>query len=464
MAAIADSFVEQNKQRLLDELLEFLRIPSVSTLPEHKGDVARAARFVADALRRAGLENVEVIATERHPLIYADWLHAPSKPTVLCYGHYDVQPPDPLELWHTPPFEPHIRDGNIYARGACDDKGQMYMHIKAAEALRAVSDGKLPVNLKFLVEGEEEIGGESIARYVPQHVAKLKADVALVSDTELFDDGIPTLCIGLRGLMYLEIDATGPARDLHSGMYGGAAPSAVYGLIELLAKAKDAEGHIQIPGLYDDVAPPDAAEVESWNQLPFSEADFLKKEVGATALTGEPEQSVLARVWARPTFEVHGIAGGFTGTGAKTVIPSKARAKVSLRLVPNQNPERVLAAVKSWVKNNTPKGIRTEMRVLSAGPAISVNPDHPAIRIAAQAFSEMLGKPTVFTRSGGSIPIVGEFAKYLGIPTILMGFGLPDDGLHSPNEKYRISNYYQGIRTIAKFLDDYGKAHARIRG
>ena len=464
MAAIADSFVEQNKQRLLDELLEFLRIPSVSTLPEHKGDVARAARFVADALRRAGLENVEVIATERHPLIYADWLHAPGKPTVLCYGHYDVQPPDPLELWHTPPFEPNIRDGNIYARGACDDKGQMYMHIKAAEALRAVSDGKLPVNLKFLVEGEEEIGGESIARYVPQHVAKLKADVALVSDTELFDDGIPTLCIGLRGLMYLEIDATGPARDLHSGMYGGAAPSAVYGLIELLAKAKDAEGHIQIPGLYDDVAPPDAAEVESWNQLPFSEADFLKKEVGATALTGEPEQSVLARVWARPTFEVHGIAGGFTGTGAKTVIPSKARAKVSLRLVPNQNPERVLAAVKSWVKNNTPKGIRTEMRVLSAGPAISVNPDHPAIRIAAQAFSEMLGKPTVFTRSGGSIPIVGEFAKYLGIPTILMGFGLPDDGLHSPNEKYRISNYYQGIRTIAKFLDDYGKAHARIRG
>ena len=464
MAAIADSFVEQNKQRLLDELLEFLRIPSISTLPEHKDDVAQAARFVADALLRAGLENVEVIATERHPLIYADWLHAPGKPTVLCYGHYDVQPPDPLELWHTPPFEPTIRDGNIYARGACDDKGQMYMHIKAAEALRAVSDGKLPVNLKFLVEGEEEIGGESIARYVPQHVAKLKADVALVSDTELFDDGIPTLCIGLRGLMYLEIDAIGPARDLHSGMYGGAAPSAVYGLIELLAKAKDADGHIQIPGIYDDVAPPDAAEVESWNQLPFSESDFLKKEVGATTLTGEPEQSVLARVWARPTFEVHGIAGGFTGAGAKTVIPSKASAKVSLRLVPNQNPERVLAAVKSWVKNNTPKGIRTEMRVLSAGPAISVNPDHPAIRIAAQAFREMLGKPTVFTRSGGSIPIVGEFAKYLGIPTILMGFGLPDDGLHSPNEKYRISNYYQGIRTIAKFLDDYGKAHARIRG
>ena len=464
MASIADSFVEQNKQRLLEELLSLLRIPSISTLPEHKDDVARAAHFVADALGRAGLENVEVIPTQRHPLIYADWLHAPGKPTVLCYGHYDVQPPDPLELWHTPPFEPSIREGNIYARGACDDKGQMYMHVKAVEALLAASNGTLPVNVKFLVEGEEEIGGESISQYVPKHTEKLKADVALVSDTELFADGVPTLCIGLRGLMYLEIDATGPARDLHSGMYGGAAPNAVYGLIELLAKAKDTNGHIQIPGIYDDVVPPDAAEVESWKRLPFSEADFLKNEVGASALTGEPEQSVLARTWARPTFEVHGIAGGFTGTGGKTVIPAKASAKVSLRLVPKQVPQRVLAAVKSWVKNNTPKGIQTEVRVLSAGPAISVNPDHPAIRVAAKAFSDMLGKPTVFTRSGGSIPIVGEFAKYLGIPTVLMGFGLPDDGLHSPNEKYRISNYYEGIRTIAYFLNEYGNAHAKIRG
>ncbi len=463
MPSIVDDVVEKNKDRYLEELLEFLRIPSISTLPEHKGDVAQAAQFVASALEHAGVEHVAVIPTEKHPLVYGDWLHAPGKPTVLCYGHYDVQPPDPLDLWKTPPFEPSVRDGNIYARGACDDKGQMYMHVKAVEALRAVSGGTLPVNVKFLIEGEEEVGGESISKYVPAHKEQLKADVALVSDTELFADGVPTLCVGLRGLMYLEIEAKGPARDLHSGMYGGAAPNAVYGLIELLAKAKDADGHIRIPGIYDDVAKPVAAETQSWERLPFSEAEFLKDEVGSTQLTGEPEQTVLARIWARPTFEVHGIAGGFTGTGAKTVIPATATAKVSVRLVPNQDPEQVLNAVKQWVIENTPKGIQTEVKVLSSGPPISVNPDHPAIHVAAEAFENMLGKPTVFVRSGGSIPIVGEFAKHLGIPTVLMGFGLPDDGLHSPNEKYRISNYYDGIRTIAHFFEAYGKSHARIR-
>ena len=463
MPSLVDNFVKANESRFLEELLSLLRIPSISTLPEHKDDVAKAAQFVAGSLKQAGLENVEVITTAKHPLVYADWLHAPGQPTVLCYGHYDVQPPDPVDLWKTPPFEPSIRDGNIYARGACDDKGQMYMHVKAVEALRAVSDGKLPVNVKFLIEGEEEIGGESISKYVRENHAKLKADVALVSDTELFADGVPTLCVGLRGLMYLEIEAHGPARDLHSGMYGGAAPNAVYGLIELLAQAKDAHGHIQIRGIYDDVAPPTPAETASWNRLPFSEEEFLKEEVGATALTGEPDQSVLARVWARPTFEVHGIAGGFTGAGAKTVIPAKAIAKVSLRLVPDQDPERILSAVRQWVAEKTPKGISTEVRVLSAaGPAISVDPNHPAIHIAAKAFEEMLGQPTVFTRSGGSIPIVGEFSTELGIPTVLMGFGLPDDGLHSPNEKYRLSNYYDGIRTIAHFLHMYGQLNGKI--
>jgi acetylornithine deacetylase/succinyl-diaminopimelate desuccinylase-like protein len=456
LSSTVQEFVRANEGRLLDELLDLLRIPSISTLPDHKADVNRAAEFVAGSLGSAGLEHVEVIETKGHPLVYADWLHAPGKPTVLCYGHYDVQPPDPLELWHTPPFEPSIRDGNIYARGACDDKGQMYMHVKAIEALQAVH-GTLPLNVKFLIEGEEEVGGESISEYVPKHAEKLKADVALVSDTELFADGVPTLCIGLRGLMYMEVEAQGPARDLHSGMYGGAAPNAVYGLIELLAKAKDAEGHIQIPGIYDDVTPPAPAEVESWQRLPFSEKEFLEIEVGSSQLTGEPEQSVLARVWARPTFEVHGIAGGFTGAGAKTVIPAKAVAKVSIRLVPHQDPQRVLALFKKWVADNAPAGIQTQIRVLSAGPAISVNPDHPAIDIAAKVFSDMLGRPTVFVRSGGSIPIVGDFGTHLGIPTVLMGFGLPDDGLHSPNEKYRISNYYTGIITIAHFLEEYGK-------
>ena len=458
MPTAVEGFVRENESRLLNELLDLLRIPSISTLPEHKDDVARAAQFVADRLKLAGLEHVQLIPTARHPLVYADWLHAPGKPTVLCYGHYDVQPPDPLELWNSPPFDPSIRNGNIYARGACDDKGQMYMHVKAVEALRAVHEGKLPVNLKFLVEGEEEIGGESIARYVVQQKDKLRADVALVSDTELFADGVPTLCIGLRGLMYAEIEATGPARDLHSGLFGGAAPNAVYGLIELLSKAKDADGHIRIPGTYDKVVAPDPAEIHSWKQLPFSEAEFLHHEVGSSALTGEPEQSVLARIWARPTFEVHGIAGGFTGAGAKTVIPAKATAKISMRLVPKQDPQRMVAALEKWVQDNCPKGIRTQVRMLSAGPAISVNPNHPAIQVAAKAFSDILGKPTVFIRGGGSIPIVGDFATHLGIPTVLMGFGLPDDGLHSPNEKYRVSNYYQGIVTIAHFLEQYGES------
>ena len=456
MPAATDNFVRENETRLLNELKDFLRIPSISTLPEHQQDIRRAAEFVARQMEAAGLEHVEVIQTGKHPLVYADWLHASGKPTVLCYGHYDVQPPDPVELWSTPPFEPSERDGNLYARGASDDKGQMYMHIKAVEALFAVY-GKLPVNVKFLIEGEEEVGGESISEYVPKNKQKLSADVALVSDTELFADGVPTLCVGLRGLMYTEIEAQGPAQDLHSGIYGGAAPNAVYGLIELLAKAKEADGRIQVPGVYDDVAAPTPTEVESWKRLKFSEKEFLEKEVGASVLTGEPDQSVLARVWARPTFEVHGIAGGFTGAGAKTVIPAKAVAKVSMRLVPNQDPKKILAAFERWVRDNTPKGIQTQVRVLSAGPAIVVNPDHPAIHVAAEAFSEMLKAPTVFIRSGGSIPIVGEFAEYLGIPTVLMGFGLPDDGLHSPNEKYRISNYYTGIMTIAHFLEKYGQ-------
>jgi acetylornithine deacetylase/succinyl-diaminopimelate desuccinylase-like protein len=455
MSQKTSQYVEENKQRLLDELKDFLRIPSISTLPEHQPDIRRAAEFVAQALRRAGIENVEIIETGKHPLVYGDWLHAPGKPTVLCYGHYDVQPPDPVELWESPPFEPTERNGNLYARGSADDKGQMYMHIKAVEALRAVN-GTLPVNLKFLVEGEEEVGGESIAKYVEEHPDKLRSDVALVSDTEMYEDGMPTLCIGLRGLVYTELEARGPMRDLHSGLYGGAAPNPIFGLIELLSKMKDASGRIQIPGIYDDVRPPAPEEKQSWENLPFSEQEFLKNEVGAKSLTGEPRYSVLERVWARPTLEVHGIAGGFTGAGAKTVIPAKATAKVSFRLVPDQKPDQVIAAYREFVERNTPAGIETEVRILSASPAVMVNPDHPAIKTAAKVFSELLNRPTVFIRSGGSVPIVGDFAKYLGIPTVMMGFGLPDDGLHSPNEKYKLDNYYTGIMTIARFFEQYG--------
>jgi acetylornithine deacetylase/succinyl-diaminopimelate desuccinylase-like protein len=457
MSEAIDRYVHENETRFLEELKDLLRIPSISTSPEHNEATHRAADFVVDHLCAAGLENVELIETERHPLVYADWLHAPGKPTVLCYGHFDVQPPDPLELWESPPFEPTERNGNLYARGSADDKGQMFSHIKAIEAIKAVY-GRPPVNIKFLIEGEEEVGGLSVAEYVAKTPAKLKADVALVSDTEMYAPGLPTLNIGLRGLVYLEIEARGPMRDLHSGLYGGAAPNAVFGLIELLAKAKDANGHILIPGIYNDVEPPSAEEKESWKHLPFDEDEYLKSEVGSTELTGEPGYSVFERTWARPTFEVHGIAGGFTGTGAKTVIPAKAVAKVSIRLVPRMDPDKVIRAVEQFVKENSPRGIQCEIRVLSAGPGLMVNTDHHAIRVAAKAFSDIFGKPTVFTRSGGSIPIVGDFATHLGIPTILMGFGLPDDGLHSPNEKYNIRNYYDGIRTLAHFFEEYGRA------
>ena len=456
MSGAISAFVGAHRQRFLKELEDFLRIPSVSTLPEHGGDIEAAARFVAGSFHQAGLENIEIIPTGKHPLVYSDWLHAPGKPTVLCYGHYDVQPPDPLEDWVSPPFEPAIRDGNLYARGASDDKGQMHAHIKAVEALRAAS-GALPVNLKFLIEGEEEIGGASISQYVQQNPKRLEADVALVSDTALYAEGIPTLCVGLRGLIYLEVEARGPARDLHSGLYGGAAPNPVFGLAELLAAAKNRQGVIQIPGVYEDVEPPAPAEKASWESLPFDEREFLRKEVGATRLVGEPGFPVLERIWARPTFEVHGIGGGFTGAGAKTVIPAKATAKVSLRMVPKQDPQKIIASFREFVRANTPAGVQTEVRVLAASPAVLVNPEHPAVRVAAWVFSEVFGRPTVFIRSGGSIPIVGEFARRLGIPTVLMGFGLPDDGLHSPNEKLCLENYYKAIETVARFLEQYGQ-------
>lgn len=454
MSEALDNFIQSHRGRFLEELKTFLRIPSISTLPENRADIQHAAEFVAGSLRDIGMENVEAIPTAGHPLVYGEWLHAPGKPTVLCYGHYDVQPADPLELWESPPFEPTLRNGDLYGRGTADDKGQMYIHIKALEALR--QRGPLPVNVKFLIEGEEEVGGASISRYVAQNPRKLQADVALVSDTAMYAPGTPTLCTGLRGLIYMEIESTGPMRDLHSGLYGGVAPNPIFGLMELLAAAKDAGGVIRIPGIYDDVEAPAEAELRSWKSLPFDAQEFLRKEVGSSELTGEQGYTVFERIWARPTLEVHGIAGGFTGAGAKTVIPARATAKVSVRLVPRQDPEKVVAAVKEFVARNTPRGLRMEVRVLSASPGIVVNPDHPAIRMAARAFSDAFGKPTVYIRSGGSVPIVGDFAEHLKIPTVMMGFGLPDDGLHSPNEKFHLENFYNGIRTVARFFEAYG--------
>jgi acetylornithine deacetylase/succinyl-diaminopimelate desuccinylase-like protein len=450
------SFVTRERERMLAELSAFLAIPSVSALPAHRADCRRAAEWLRAELARLGCPTVQLVEGDGHPVVWAESPAVPGRPTLLIYGHYDVQPPDPLDEWISPPFEPTIRNGNLYARGSTDDKGQMYMHIKAVEALFAIH-GKLPLNVKFLIEGEEECGGEAIADFLPKNTAKLKADVALVSDTELYAEGIPTLCVGLRGLIYTEIEARGPMRDLHSGVYGGAAPNPIFALAEILTKLKDEKGHILVPGMYDGVTPPTAEEKHSWDSLPFDEEEFRQKEVGSTQLTGEPGFSVMERTWARPTLEVHGIVGGYMAPGAKTVIPAKATAKVSMRLVPDQKPDEIVAAFKKYVAQITPRGVQTEVRVLSASGANSVNPDHPAIHFAAEAFAEVLGRETVFTRGGGSIPIVGDFKTYLGIPTILMGFSNPDDGLHSPNEKYPVANYYAGILTIAHFFEKYGR-------
>ena len=456
MASTAVAYANQNQQRFLGELKDLLRIPSVSTLPQHKDDVRRAAEFVANDMRRIGLANVEVIPTKGHPLIYADWLHAPGKPTVLCYAHYDVQPPDPLNEWITPPFEPTERNQNIYARGAVDDKGQLWMEIKAIEALMRAGNGKLPLNVKFIIEGEEEVGGESIAEYVRKEKSKLKADFALVCDPELFAPDLPTLCVGLRGLVYTEIEATGAKTDLHSGMYGGAAPNPFFALIEIISKLKDNKGRILIPGFYKNVKAPSKDELKTWKRLPFNEEHYRKTEVGSKQLTGEPGFSVLYRTWARPTLEVHGMPGGFTAAGAKTVIPARGSAKVSMRLVPNQDPDDILKRYTKYVKKLTPKGIETNIKVYSKGPACVVGTDNRYVQAATEALHEVFKKDTVFIRSGGSIPVVTDFQDVLKIPSVMMGFGLPDDNLHAPNEKFHIPNFYRGIESIIRFFERLG--------
>ncbi len=443
-------FAEGNKENALEELKDFLRIPSISTLPEHAGDVRKAAEFVADELRRIGMENVRLIETSGHPLVYADHLHAAGKPTVLCYGHYDVQPPDPLDEWVTPPFEPTERNGNIYARGAVDDKGQLWMEVKALEAL--LHAGPLPVNMRFLAEGEEEVGGEGIATYLREHPEELTCDVALVCDTELFAPDLPTLCVGLRGMIYTEIEARGAKTDLHSGMYGGAAPNPFVALAQMIAKLKDEDGKILIPGIYDGIEAPTEAELAAWKKLPFDEEHYRETEVGSSVLTGEPGYSVMERTWARPTLDVHGMPGGFIGAGAKTVIPAKALAKVSLRLVPGMTPQDAFDKLQTYVMSIAPKGISLEVRLIHSGEPIVVGTENPFVHAATEAMRAVFGKETVFVRGGGSIPVVGDFGRRLKVPTILMGFGLPDDNLHAPNEKFNISNFYRGTESIIRFL------------
>jgi acetylornithine deacetylase/succinyl-diaminopimelate desuccinylase-like protein len=455
MSSSAVEYARQNYPRFLDELKSLLRIPSVSTLPEHAGDCRSAAELLAADLGKIGMENVRLIETAGHPLVYADWLHAPGKPTALTYGHYDVQPPDPLDEWLSPPFEPTERNGNIYARGAVDDKGQLVAQIKALESLLAANKG-LPVNVRVLLEGEEEVGGEAIAAYVASKPATLKADFALVSDTELFAPGLPTLCVGLRGMIYTELEVRGAKTDLHSGMYGGAAPNAFFSLAKILAGLKDEDGHILIPGFYDDIIPPSAEELAAWQSLPFDEEQYRIHEVGARSLVGEPGYSVLERTWARPTLDVHGIPGGFTGAGAKTVIPAKALAKVSMRLVPGMTPAKAFALYKAYVEKIAPSELDVEVRLIHSGEPCLIPVDNPYIQAATRALHQVWGKDTVFIRSGGSIPIVGDFARHLGLPSVMMGFGLPDDNLHAPNEKFNLTNFALGIESLIRFLEETG--------
>ena len=457
MGTRVDAYIASNQNRFVEELRAFLAIPSVSTLPQHRTDIERACEFVAVQLRAAGMQTVERIPTQGHPLVYAEWRGAPGKPTVLCYGHYDVQPPDPLEEWTTPPFEPSLRNGNLYARGASDDKGQMYIHLKAAETLLRLR-GTLPVNVKFLIEGEEEVGGGAVDRYVRENAEKLRCDVALISDTEMFAPGLPTLCLGLRGLVYTEIAATGAAQDLHSGIYGGAAPNPLMGLARVLSQLLPPDSRIRVPGFYEDVEPPSPQEKVSWSQLPFDEKAFLEEDVGSPALIGEPGFGVLERLWARPTLEVHGMVGGFQGEGAKTVIPARATAQVSMRLVPRQDPQKILAAFAQEVERLTPPGLRFEVRTLSTAEPVLMEPSHPSVQAAARALTETFDQPTVYVRGGGSIPIVARFREPLQVPVVLMGFGLPDDRLHSPNEKFYLPNFFDGIRAVARFWEHLADA------
>ncbi len=446
------SYASANRQRILAGLTEFLSIPSISTLPEHKPDILRAAEFVCRELRAAGMRNAELLAGKGNPLVYGEWLDAPGKPTLLLYGHYDVQPPDPLEEWKSPPFAPEIRGENIYARGASDDKGQTYILIHAVRSLME-RDGRLPVNVRFLIEGEEEVGGEHIEAYVASKPPRLAADAAVICDTEMFAPELPTICVGLRGIVYGELHVEGANHDLHSGVYGGAAPNPIQAIAEILCSLKDREGRILIQGFHDGIKPPSAAEREAWARLPFDQSEYKAKEVGVSELVGEPEFGLFDRLWARPTLEVHGIRGGFIGEGAKTVIPARAVAKLSMRLVADQHPDKAVGALSVAIKAACPRGVRAEFKAIHTAAPSLVDTNNRFIRTAADAMEQVFGRKTVYIRSGGSIPIVGLFDKHLGVPSVMMGFGLPDDNLHAPNEKLHLPNLFRGIDAVARYLE-----------
>ena len=436
-------FINVNRDRYVEELKQFLAIPSVSALPQHAADVRRAAEWTAAALRNAGVDNARLIDTPGNPVVYGEWLNAPGKPTILFYGHYDVQPVDPVELWTTPPFEATVRDGEIYARGAADDKGQVFMHIKAVEAFLKNGHG-LPCNMKFFIEGEEEVGSVHLDEFVRSHHEQLAADVVVISDTAMFDRGVPSICYSLRGLTYFQIDLRGSKSDLHSGIFGGAVANPAFVLAQVIAQLKDRSGRIRIPGFYDDVLEISPEERAEWKKLPFNETRY-RKELGAPKLFGETGYTTLERVWARPTLEVNGLLSGFTGEGAKTVLPATAMAKISMRLVPNQDPKKIGDLFEEYVRKISPKTVELKITRMHGGKPWMAAFDNKYVRAAGRAIEQGFGKAPVFTREGGSIPVVSTFQQELGLPSVLFGVGLPDDRLHAPDEKLDLGNFHNGI-------------------
>jgi acetylornithine deacetylase/succinyl-diaminopimelate desuccinylase-like protein len=447
-------FINVNRDRYLDELKALLAIPSISALPEHAADVKRCADWCAEELRRVGMQNVKLFETPGNPVVYGDWLGADGAPVILFYGHYDVQPVDPLNLWESPPFEATIRDGEIYARGSADDKGQVFMHMKAIEA-HLKQNGRLPVNIKIILEGEEEVGSEHLDDFVRAHKDELKADVVVISDSGMFARGVPSICYGLRGLVYFQLDMRGSSTDLHSGSFGGAVANPAYVLSQILAKMKDRGGRITIPGFYDDVLPLQEEERKAWATLPFNEKKY-KKDFGMPKLAGETGYTTLERTWARPTFEINGLLSGFTGEGAKTVLPAVAMAKVSMRLVPNQDPNKIAEQFHKYVEAITPKTVELKVTRMHGGKPWMTSYDNPFVQAAARAIEKGFGRTPIFTREGGSIPVVSTFQEELGLPSVLFGVGLPDENAHAPNEKLDLGNFHNGIIASAVLYQEVG--------
>jgi len=448
-------FINVNRDRYLDELKAFLAIPSISALPEHADDVKRCAEWCADEMRRIGLENVRLIDTPGNPVVYGDWLGAPGAPTILFYGHYDVQPVDPLNLWESPPFEATVRDGEIYARGSADDKGQVFMHFKAIEA-HIKQNGRLPVNMKIILEGEEEVGSVNLDNFIRDHKGELGADVVVISDSPMFARGVPSICYGLRGLVYFQIDLRGSSTDLHSGSFGGAVANPGFVLAQILAQMKDRGGHVKIPGFYDDVVALSDEERKAWASLPFNEKKY-KKDFGIPKVAGETGYSTLERTWARPTFEVNGLLSGFTGEGAKTVLPAVAMAKVSMRLVPNQNPDKIAELFEAHLKDVAPSTVELKITRMHGGKPWMTSYDNPFVQAAGRAIEKGFGRKPVFTREGGSIPVVSTFQEELGLPSVLFGVGLPDENAHAPNEKLDVANFQGGIISSAILYEEIAK-------